>query len=51
MTEKRPDELSHVAADGTARMVDVSAKPATARSDMAAYMRKRRAALKALRGK
>ncbi len=26
-------------------------KPATARSDMAAYMRKRRAALKALRGK
>jgi hypothetical protein len=26
-------------------------KPATARSDMATYMRKRRAALKALRGK
>jgi len=31
MTEKSTDSLSHVAADGTARMVDVSAKADTAR--------------------
>lgn len=29
---KKPAKLSHVAADGSARMVDVSAKPETARS-------------------
>ncbi len=31
MTDKRPELLSHIAADGSARMVDVSAKPETAR--------------------